>query len=277
MLQHIDNRLIEVSFQIEGQRVTFNDLFITATGTKYANANQNECEIEIANLDETTRDYLITSTSPFNPKNNAVKFYLSAGRESTGVSQIYVGNIASADISQPPDLKLKLKTATGHDQRVKITAITQPGNVKLSEIAKQTASHLGLKSNFQAHDKNVSNYSYSGASLDQVTALGRLGSIDAYIDDETLVVKDSIAPIKGEVINVSEETGMIGIPEISEQGIKVTYLLENKTQLGSLMQLKSLLNPAVNGQYIIYKLGFNIATRERPFYWIAEAKYMHAT
>lgn len=272
-MPQIDDRLIEVGFTINGQLVTFKDLFITASGTKYANANQNECEVQIANLDTDTRNYLITATSPFNPNNTPVTFYLSAGRKSTGLSQIYVGNIASSEISQPPDLKLTLKTVTGHDKRVKITVMTQPGNAKLSEITKQTAANLGVKSNFQATDKNISNYSYSGGSLDQVSALGSTGSVDAYIDDETLVVKDSNLPVRGEIINLSEDTGMIGIPQIIEQGIQVTYLLDNKTQLGSLISLTSLLNPGINGQYIIYKLGFNIATRERPFYWIAEAKY----
>ena len=269
----MDDRLIEIGFTINGQLVTFKDLFITASGTKYANANQNECEVQIANLDTDTRNYLLTATSPFNPSNTPVTFYLSAGRKSTGLSQIYVGNIASSELSQPPDLKLTLKTVTGHDKRVKITVMTQPGSAKLSEIAKQTAANLSLKSNFQATDKNISNYSYSGGSLDQVSALGSTGSVDAYIDDETLVVKDSHLPIRGEMVNVSEETGMVGIPEIIEQGVKVTYFLDNKTQLGSLINLKSALNPAINGQYIIYKLGFNIATREKPFYWIVEAKY----
>ena len=272
-MPQIDDRLIEISFLIKGQLVTFKDLYILANGTKYANANQNECEVQIANLDTDTRNYLITATSPFNPKNTPVTFYLSAGRESTGVSQIYIGNIASSEISQPPDLKLTLKTLTGHDQRVKITVMTQPGSAKLSDIAKQTAANLSLKSNFQATDKNISNYSYSGGALDQVSALGNTGAIDAYIDDDTLVVKDSNLPVRGEIINLSEETGMIGIPELIEQGIKVTYLLDNKTQLGSLINLKSILNPGINGQYVIYKLGFNIANREKPFYWIAEAKF----
>lgn len=131
---------------------------------------------------------------------------------------------------------------------------------------------MGLKLNFQASDKNIANYSYSGGSLDQVGDIGDMGSVDAFVDDDTLIVKDSTRAVSSEEIILSEETGLVGVPELTEQGIKVTYFLDNKTKLGGLIKLTSILNPALNGEYIIYKLGFNVATREAPFYWIAEAK-----
>lgn len=115
----IDNRIIEVGFEIDGQIERFRDLYITANGTKFANENQNECEIVIANLDKATRDYLVTATSPFNKSASPKKFFLSAGRESTGISQIYTGDISSVEVSQPPDIKVKWKTLTGNDKKNK--------------------------------------------------------------------------------------------------------------------------------------------------------------
>jgi len=268
----IDNRIIEVGFEIDGQIERFRDLYITANGTKFANENQNECEIVIANLDKATRDYLVTATSPFNKSASPKKFFLSAGRESTGISQIYTGDISSVEVSQPPDIKVKWKTLTGNDKKTKVTTVTHGASSTLSEISKQTSENLGLKLNFQASDKNIANYSYSGGSLDQVGDIGDMGSVDAFVDDDTLIVKDSTRAVSSEEIILSEETGLVGVPELTEQGIKVTYFLDNKTKLGGLIKLTSILNPALNGEYIIYKLGFNVATREAPFYWIAEAK-----
>ena len=268
----IDNRIIEVGFEIDGQIERFRDLYITANGTKFANENQNECEIVIANLDKATRDYLVTATSPFNKSASPKKFFLSAGRESTGISQIYTGDVSSVEVSQPPDIKVKWKTLTGNDKKTKVTTVTHGASSTLSEISKQTSENLGLKLNFQASDKNIANYSYSGGSLDQVGDIGAMGSVDAFVDDDALIVKDSTRAVSSEEIILSEETGLVGVPELTEQGIKVTYFLDNKTKLGGLIKLTSILNPALNGEYIIYKLGFNVATREAPFYWIAEAK-----
>ena len=64
---------------------------------------------------------------------------------------------------------------------------------------------------------------------------------------------------------------MIGIPEFTEQGVKVKFLVDNQTKLGGGIEIRSVQYPATNGQYSIYKLGFQIASREQPFYYIAEA------
>ncbi len=64
---------------------------------------------------------------------------------------------------------------------------------------------------------------------------------------------------------------MIGIPEITVWGVKVKYLLDSVSKLGGAIQVKSIENPAANGTYTIYQLGFEITNRDQPFYWIAEA------
>ena len=67
----LDLRIIKVSFIVNGQLKTYTassnePLNIIATGTKYANALQNEAEITISNLDRATQDYILTETSPYN-------------------------------------------------------------------------------------------------------------------------------------------------------------------------------------------------------------------
>lgn len=98
-----------------------------------------------------------------------------------------------------------------------------------------------------------------------------MGGINVFIDDNTLVVKDAYVPLTNTLRILSAETGMIGIPEFTEQGIKVKFLLDNRTTLGGSLRIDSKQYPAANGDYVIYKLGFQIATRDTPFYYIAEA------
>ena len=80
----LDPRLLRVGFEIGGQLKLYDDLAITASGTKYANANQNECELKITNLDKETRDYLLTDSSPFNKNKTRKILTVEAGRVSTG-------------------------------------------------------------------------------------------------------------------------------------------------------------------------------------------------
>lgn len=268
----IDPRLVRISVEINGQLKRFEQLALTARGTKYANANQNDCEVVITNLTSIARDYLLTETSPFNENRTPKRFVVEAGRASYGYSKIFEGTIASATPSQPPDIMLTIKALTGNDAKGNVVARTQPEQARLSAVAQQVANDLGATLVFEAQDKQLANYNFTGGALKQIDALGKAGGVNAYLDDGALVVKDADAPLSGTARVLDLDSGLVGIPEITEQGVKVKYLLDNTSRLGGLLRVRSKLNPAASGDYAIYKLGFDITSRDVPFYWIAEAR-----
>jgi hypothetical protein len=265
-----DPRVIIVSVEINGKISHYQDLNIHARGTKYANANQNECEVRIFNLTKETRDFLMTKTSPFNLDKTPKRVTIVAGRQSYGTTTVFVGDVISAISTQPPDIMITLKCLTGNFQKGKVISRSQPAQASLFDIAKQVASDLDTGLIFQTENKNISNYTFTGGALKQVNDLNAAGPIEAYVDDGNLIVKDVKTPLKNRVSVVNESTGMIGVPELTEQGVKVKFLLNGQTTLGGLVRVVSKLNSAANGDYVIYKLSFDVATREEPFYWIAE-------
>lgn len=271
-MAELDPRIVKIGIEVNGQLKMYEDLALVAVGTKYANANQNECEIKLTNLDKQTSDFILTETSPFNLNRTPKRAVVDAGRESYGTTRIFSGNIIRSSISQPPDKTITLKCLTANFQKGNIIARNQAGSVALSQLAKQVAADVGMALNFQAQDKQIANYTYSGAALNQVDKLNELGLISAYIDDDILIVKDLTKPLTNVARVLNVESGMIGIPEITDQGIKVKFLLDNQTKVGGLLQVQSSVYPAVNGNYMVYKLNFEIASRDTPFYYIAEAK-----
>lgn len=273
----IDERLIRVSIEIAGQLKQFDQQFaITSTGTKFANPLQNEATVKIANLTKADRDYLLTATSPFNANKTSKILTIEVGRVSTGLAQIYKGNIATCLPSAPPDVFLEFKCKTGQFLKGKLVNTTMPAQSKLSAIAAQIAKDTSLNLNFQATDKNIANYNHSGSAIGQITKLGNLGPVSAYQDDDNLVVKDLHLPLTGKVRVLDKNSGMIGVPGQSEFGIKVKYLLDNTSVVGGGLTITSVLYPAINGNYCIFKLGWELASREEPFYWNAEAAMINA-
>ena len=270
--QDLDPRIVRVGIEVNGQLKIYEGLSITATGTKFANANQNECEVKIANLDKATREYILSETSPFNKNKTKKILTLDAGRKSTGTSRVYVGNISKSSPSQPPDISVTLKCLSLNFQKGNVIAKTSKSTQSVKEIAQQTADNLQVPLNFEATDKQISNYAYSGDSLSEVNSLNDLGNYNAFIDDGVLILKDMNIPLTNTLKIVDLDSGMIGIPEVTEQGIKVKYLFDNQTKLGGRLRIKSKIYPSTNGDYVIYKLGFEIASRDTPFYWIAEGK-----
>jgi len=276
MTNALDPRLVSVSIEVNGIQKTYDQIYIKAVGTRYANALQNEAVITLTNLEKVTQDYILTETSPFNPNRTPKIVRLFAGRESYGQTLIYSGNVISSVVSQPPDVTLTLKCLTGNFVKGKVLSRTRPGAASLAEISAAIAQDTDTVLNFSATNKNVTNYSFSGSALDQVGTLGTLGNINAFIDNNILIVKDINTSVPGSLKILNSATGLVGIPEITEQGVKVKYLLDNVSRLGSGLRLSSDVYPAVNGDYVIFKLGFDISNRDTPFYFIAEASRQRA-
>jgi hypothetical protein len=276
MAQVLDPRIVVLNITVNGKTKIYtasgdSPLNITATGTKYANALQNEAQITISNLDKATQDYILSETTPFNLNATQKTVTLFAGRDSYGTAQIYSGNIVSSMVTQPPDIGISLKCLTGNFLKTQVITNNQPSQATLNQIGKKVSQDLGLALQFEATNKNIGNYNFAGSSLKQVQLLNSLGGINAFVDDNTLIMKNALVPLTGTTRILNADSGLIGIPEFTEQGLKATFLLDNKTRIGGGLQIQSQIYPAINGNYVIYKLGFNITSREVPFYYIAEA------
>jgi len=272
MANALDQRIVRVGIEVNGQLRMYDGLWVSATGTKFANPLQNECEVKIANLAKEVRDFILTETSPFNANRTPKRLVVEAGRQSTGTFRVFEGDITEASPSQAPDIVLTIKAKTGQFAKGTIVSKSEAPLVLLSKVAGGVASDLALSLVFEAKDRNISNYSFTGAALKQVEKLSQAGNVNAYIDDAKLVVKDYNAPLQGVTHTLSEASGLIGIPEITEQGVRVRYLLDPKAQLGGELRLESKLNPAASGDYVIFALSFEISNRDVQFYTIAECK-----
>lgn len=269
----LDPRIIKVTFEVNGKIKTYSSpFFITVNGTKYANALQNQATIIIANLDNETQDFLLTETTPYNLNNTQKSIIIEAGRQSYGTSIVYIGNIVVSNVTQPPDVGVTLTCLTGNFLKTNVLGTNQSGMASLFQIGNVLSQELNAIYNFQATNKYIANYSFGGSALKQLQLLNSLGGINVFLDDNTLVIKDSNRPLGNNIKIVNSSNGMIGIPQFTEQGLQVKFLYDNKVVLGSLMRVQSKEYKAVNGDYIIYKLGFQLSTRETPFYYIAEGQ-----
>lgn len=267
-----DPRILRIGIEVDGQLNVYEGLAATATIQKFANPLQNEAEVKITNLSKSVRDYLLTETSPFNQSRKPKRLTIEAGRESTGVSRLFVGDITECSPAQPPDIVLTIKAKTKQADKGTVVAVAHGAQEQLSVIAQGVASALGLTLVFQATDKSVANYSFSGGALKQIQKLGEAGRVNAYIDDDKLIVKDYNAPLQQTTNVLSKDSGLIGIPELTEQGVKVRYLMDPNSKLGGELELESELYSAVNGRYVIYTLSYELATRDTQWYCVAECK-----
>lgn len=279
-MNQFDDRIFKVVFNwgsgeltlTAGNASTSNGgLSITAIGQKYANPIQDECRMTIANLSENARNQLLTQLTNFNYNQARKVMSLYCGRVSTGLFLLYSGDITNCTPSQPPDITLNVECKTAQFYKFNILAQANAITAPLSVIAAQVGASMDLTLQFEATDKQIQNYSYTGAASKQVNALAALGSIDCFIDGNTLVVKDRGKALQNVRYAINSQNGMIGIPETNDWGVSVRSFLVPNARVGCGIDLTSALNPLVNGAYTTYKLGFHVASRDVPFYSIFDA------
>ncbi|RIQ78476.1 hypothetical protein D0837_17495, partial [Bordetella avium] len=189
----IDLRAIRVGIEVSGRMHYYNatdGMRIKASGTKFANPTQNECTVTISNLKRETRDFLLTETSPYNKNRKPKRLVVEVGRVSTGLFRIYVGDITSAEPSSPPDVDIVLKSKTGNASSGDVVSKSAQALSKLSQIAAGIASDVGATLDFQALDKLIANYTYTGGALGQINRLAEAGGVRAFLDDDRLIVQD---------------------------------------------------------------------------------------
>jgi hypothetical protein len=249
----------------------YEGLRIKASGTKYANPQQNDITVTVSGLKRETREFLLEATSPYNQDRSPKRLVLDVGRNSIGLFRLFYGDIVSAEPGPPPDLDLTIKAMTGNAAAGQIISRSSGPVTQLSVIARTVAQDLGLQLLFETADKNISSYSFTGPAAKQVQKLQDAGGVSAFVDDVTLVVKDRGAPVKNRLQILNKDSGMVGIPKATEKGLKVSFLINGETTLGGMLRVQSKLNPSLSGDYIIDQLGFEVSTHDDPFFYNALA------
>jgi hypothetical protein len=282
MTAAFDNRLVGVTLTLLSGTVTFQSLAIFARGRMFANAQAGQCELALYNLTKDQRNQVLTQASPMNlGKVNSpngqfvpVNMTLNVGRESYGTFTLFQGNVIACNVTQPPDIGVVLRGMTANYLASVLVGLNQSSVTLLSTIVKGVAASLKLPYEFTATDRQVDNYSFNGGTLDQVRKLNLIGGVLAYIDPKsnTLIVHDSDKSRPGGTILVSANTGMVGIPQVTEVGVIVKVMLAPSYRLGGTIEVISEINPAANGTYFIYKIDFDVANRDAAFWFTLECR-----
>lgn len=272
----LDPRVMEISIAVGSNIHRFSgELAIRAQGVLFATYLQNFAEVTIFNMTRQTQDFILTVTSPYTANQDPKSVTIRAGRKSYGMTEIYTGNILVSQATQPPDIGVTITLISATPYSNTAYSTSQPGLASLETITKQLAAQANAVHVYEVENyPQISNYNFSGTVTQQIAHVNQFGNLDVFLVQGTtnvLFVKGATVPLRNTLRVVSEDTGMVGIPIFTELGIKVTFLIDAKTKVGGRIRINSKRYPVFNGDYGIFKLGFDLASRDTPYYYIAEA------
>ena len=233
-----------------------------------------EATLSIANLTQSDIEYLTTYTSPYmKPKvKKLVNIY--AGYSQSGWGRIFQGDITEAIPEGMPDTWLNIKAQSQYyNQRSPISyGVT---NTTSKEIAQSIANNLGLTFDWQAtSEKNIDIFDFIGSKAGLIKEFNKLDDVTMFEDNGTLKVVDKVStpPDKNQIPLITKDSGLIGLPEPDQYGVKFKCLLSPALIPGQWIRLESVKLTGLNGQYQIYTVDFDFESRGQAFYCDIYAK-----
>lgn len=271
-VKKFDPRILSVELEFDDQSLVYTGpMGISVQGSKSVSSMQNSATITISNLTKEHRDYILTNCNQKLAANYKVRrVRVKVGRESFGDWQLFMGDIVSANITQPPDVKIVLKCLTNAVDRTQWWAFANTGAVSLETLVQETAAIMGLS--YRIDDRvdramTIPHFTFNGPAAAMIVRLSEMANLRVYCDDDTLVVTNWDSGLSNTVVDVNLNSGMVGIPEFTEYGVKVRTLVDRNIVLGGAIRLSSEMIPVMNGDYVITRLDYDVSTRDTAFYY----------
>lgn len=233
----------------------------------------SEAKLSVANLKQSQLEYLTTYTSPYINPSVRKKINIYAGYENSGWGRIFTGDIYKALPDGMPDTWLNIEAKSlFYQNRIPLSYGLQ--NVSMEEAGKSIANNLGLSFEWQATSKKTLDvFNFCGSQAQMIKEYNELDDVIMFEDNGVLKVVDKIAKRENRSAKlISPQTGLIGLPEPDQFGVKLKCLLDASLFCGDWIQLVSEKLPVVNGYYQIYTIDFDFASREQQFYCEIYAK-----
>lgn len=204
--------------------------------------------VQIFGLTQSIMNQLATYGMPPNEQfNNHVT--VEAGDDATGMSLVFSGSIfqADADYSGAPDVAFNVVAfALQYEAVASVAPISYTGNTSVATIMGNIATQLNIGLENTGVTASLSNPYFSGSLWDQAKACAKAANINAYYDSQNAVL--AIWPVnqsrQGNIFVVSPQTGLVGYPTFTVNGIRFRCEWSPSIVYGVKLQMQSSLRKA---------------------------------
>ena len=201
---------------------------------------------------------------PLHSANNLIAIY--AGDDTDGLSLAFSGSItnAVANFNASPDVSFKFEAQAGYYGAITAQSPTAiSGNQKASTFIEMQAKALGLEFQNDGVTTQLSNAIFNGSPIAQARAAAKQIGAELFIDDDVMVLSPkggagtAAKGGRGNTVELSKDTGMLGYPEVSNDGLVIKALYNPKFCLGGLVKVTSIV-PKASGTWRIVKLAHDL-------------------
>jgi hypothetical protein len=259
------------TLKLSGSRVTAD----IETSTGYAQGTL-DARIYGLSLDKLNQLTQIGPTAATVARNSII---VEAGDVGTPLTKVFDGTIwpSFADFQGIPDSCLVVHSDSCALGALKpIDPNSWKGSTQVASIMAKLAQQMGFAFANNGVDAVLSNPYFGGSALAQVRSCARAANIWYATDLNTLTIWPKGAGRNGPVINLSQETGLIGYPVFNAQGIMVQHELIPDALCGISFNLKTTMpNSPADGVWNIASVKHHISAELPGGPWFTELQGFH--
>ena len=245
-----------------GSTVTLTDLRMFADISSPCGESMGALHLRVFGLTQSMMNQL-TVIGPFGQVKEKNEVLLEAGDDASGMTTVFQGTIFSAfaDYSGAPDVPFNIIAYVGVGLAIKpVVASSYPGSADVAFIMKTIATNANMAFVNEGVSVQIATPYFPGTALQQIRACARAAQINHKIEFNKLTIWPKGRAVSGDGTPlIAPETGMVGYPALSSQGMTVKTLFTPKIVLGGAIQVKSSL-PMATGTFNVFNYTHNLSS-----------------
>lgn len=219
---------------------------------------------------------MVNQLTTIGPINSAIMFknsvLVAAGDDDTGMQVVYSGTIWQAwgEFQGMPDTPFNITGLGGLAAALKpVGALSYVGSTDVAQIMQSLAQTMGLAFENNGVNVQLSNPYFPGTALQQVRTCARAADIFFAIDRGTLAIWPKNSARGGDVPVVSPETGLVGYPTFSSNGLGLTTLFNPQIKQGGTIEVDSSLTVAC-GKWVVMQIQHSLQSETPNGQWFTQ-------
>lgn len=222
--------------------------------------DKNKAKVQIYGLNLDDMEQMTTlAFKPLETQKNYIQ--IKAGDKDGELSLVFKGEIATAyaNFNNVPDVVFEIEALAGYFPALKaIPATSATGEVSIAELLAKLAKEAGYDFVNKGVTGAVSNPYLTGSPFEQIKKLAADNGFDVLFDNEEIIAVPFGKARSGNTVKLSKDTGLIGYPTFSSEGIALNCHFEKELQIGGLVEVDSIV-PKASGLWKISKLSHKIS------------------
>jgi hypothetical protein len=253
-----------------------NGLTMSVSITKPGLPDKNKANIKITGLSLAHMEQLTTlGFMPMESQKNLCQ--VRAGADDN-IAVVFEGEITKAfpDMNGAPDIQMDIEAESGaYPQLIPEAPVSVQGEAPVADLIQTECANMGYTFKNEGVTASVRNAVFNGSPLEKIQFIAKQVGAEIILDDRTVILLPGDGtPREGDAVLLTPETGLLGYPTFTQDGIQCKCLFNPNLQIGGQVKIESIV-PKATGHWKIVKLTHNISTKDE---WNSdiEAQYVGA-